>query len=59
MKSLVSPGSAAGVPENHHATTDHPHASATRKAELRALVLKAQALQAGDLLPLPSIGDAA
>ena len=29
MKSLVSPGSAAGVPENHHATTDHPHASAT------------------------------
>ena len=45
MKSLVSPSSAAGVPETHHTTTDRPHASTsgdlfpgTTPAELVELV---------------------
>lgn len=45
MKSLVSPSSAAGVPETHHTTTDRPHAGTsgdlfpgTTPAELVELV---------------------
>lgn len=64
MKSLVCPSSAAGVPENHRTATDRPRTDHhTRKAELRALVLQvqasAQALEAGHVEPLQSIGGAA